>query len=274
MENKNHYRLKDQVVIVTGGCGLLGREYAHTFSNAGANVVIADIDKISARELANELTEKNGLNALGVGTDITNKDSVLSMTQKVNETFGHIDVLVNNAALDPKFDVHNEQKHQNSFEDFPLNLWNQYMNVNVTGMFLCSQAVAPSMLRQEKGVIINISSTYGLVGPDQRLYQDPDGRQTAYKPITYSVTKSAVIGLTRYLATYWAGKNIRVNTFSPGGVYSDHDEHFNEKYSFRTPMGRMANKSEYNEALLFLASDASSYMTGANLVIDGGWTAW
>ena len=156
-----------------------------------------------------------------------------------------------------------------------MELWNESVAVDLTGMFLCSQAVARPMLEQKSGVIINICSTYGVVGPDQRLYErDDPTQQRTYKPITYSVTKSAVLGLTRYLATYWSGKNIRVNALTLGGVFNEHDEEFVRRYSYRTPLGRMAEKSEYCGALLFVASDAASYMTGANLVVDGGWTAW
>jgi NAD(P)-dependent dehydrogenase (short-subunit alcohol dehydrogenase family) len=206
-------------------------------------------------------------------TDVTNRDQVRRAVDLGLRRFGRIDVLVNNAAIDPKFDRPLAREHAVTFEDFPIDTWNASMAVNVTGMFLCAQAVAGPMLERGSGVIINISSTYGLVGPDQRLYQAPD-QPPLFKPVTYSVTKAAVLGLTRYLATYWAGKNIRVNTLTLGGVQNDQDEGFVARYSARTPIGRMARPGEYAGALLFLASDASSYMTGANLVVDGGWTAW
>jgi NAD(P)-dependent dehydrogenase (short-subunit alcohol dehydrogenase family) len=161
-----------------------------------------------------------------------------------------------------------------SFEDYPLDAWKAALEVNLTGMFLCCQAaVKPMLAHGKKGSIINICSTYGLVAPDQRIYQR-DGQQTSYKPVYYSVTKAGVLGLTRYLSAYYAGTEIRVNALTPGGVFNNHDEAFLKAYTARTVMGRMANKDEMNGALLFLASDASSYMTGSNLVVDGGWTAW
>ena len=160
-----------------------------------------------------------------------------------------------------------------TFENYPLEMWNKALDVNLTGMFLSCQAAVKPMLAQGRGVIVNICSMYGLVGPDQRLYQR-EGQPQRYKPVYYSVTKAGVLGLTRYLATYYAGKNIRVNALTPGGVYNGHEEAFLQAYSARAVLGRMAEKDEMNGALLFLASDASSYMTGANLVVDGGWTAW
>jgi 2-deoxy-D-gluconate 3-dehydrogenase len=165
------------------------------------------------------------------------------------------------------------EQHSQTFEDFPLEDWNQALGVNLTGSFLACQAVAGPMRHQGSGSIVNICSTYGLVGPDQRIYQRA-GEAPRYKPVYYSVTKAGILGLTRYLATYFAGTNIRVNALTPGGVYNDHDDEFVRNYSARTVLGRMARKDEMNGALLFLASDASSYMTGANLVVDGGWTAW
>jgi 2-deoxy-D-gluconate 3-dehydrogenase len=160
-----------------------------------------------------------------------------------------------------------------AFEDYPLDAWQAALDVNLTGMFLCCQAAVRPMLERGKGVIVNICSTYGLGGPDQRIYQR-DGKQLVYKPVYYTVTKAGVLGMTKYLATYYAGKNIRVNALTPGGVFNNHDETFTQAYSARTVLGRMANKDEMSSALLFLASDASSYMTGSNLVVDGGWTAW
>lgn len=269
------FDLHGRVTVLTGGAGLLGREYAVTLAEAGAHVVIADINVQAARKLAVEVTEHSGIEARGVETDVSSKSSVQTMVEQTLAAFGQVDILINNVALDPKFDVKHAAEHVNAFENYPLDLWNQGLAVNLTGMFLCAQAVGQPMLAQGKGVIVNVSSTYGLVGPDQRLYKrDDPAAPKVYKPVVYSVTKSAVLGLTRYLATYWAGKNIRINALTPGGVFNDHDPGFVERYSYRTPLGRMADRSEYCGALLFLVSDASSYMTGANLVVDGGWTAW
>jgi 2-deoxy-D-gluconate 3-dehydrogenase len=186
---------------------------------------------------------------------------------------GSLDVLVNSAALDPKFDPTHARDNSNAFESFPLKAWQEAVDVNLTGPFLVTQAVCRQMVKQGRGSIINICSTYGLGGPDQRLYDIP-GQPRAYKPVYYTVTKSGILGLTKYLATYYANTEIRVNTLSPGGVFNDHEEHFVKNYSSRTVLGRMARQDEMNGALLFLASDASSYMTGGNVVVDGGWTAW
>ncbi|HSM24370.1 MAG TPA: SDR family oxidoreductase, partial [Anaerolineaceae bacterium] len=187
--------------------------------------------------------------------------------------FGSLNVLVNSAAMDPKFDNEHAGTHNNSFEDYPVEMFRESLDVNLTGMFLCSQAAVKAMLTDKKGSIINICSTYGLVGPDQRLYER-EGQPKQYKPVFYTVSKAGVLGLTKYLATYYMGTQIRVNALTPGGVYNQHDEIFTERYSARTVLGRMAEQDEMNGACLFLASDASSYMTGANLVVDGGWTAW
>jgi NAD(P)-dependent dehydrogenase (short-subunit alcohol dehydrogenase family) len=268
------FNLHDRTILLTGGAGLLGQEFAATLAAAQAHVVIADINQEAAQSLATEITAKSGVKALGLEMDVSDRSSVHTAVKQTLDTFGQIDVLINNAAIDPKFDPAHRVEHTGAFEDYPLELWNQSLAVNLTGMFLCAQAVAQPMLTQGKGAIINISSIYGLVGPDQRLYENAEDTTPVYKPITYSVTKSAVTGLTRYLATYWAGKNIRVNTLTLGGVFNQHEDEFVQRYSARTPLGRMAQRSEYNSALLFLASDASAYMTGANLVVDGGWTAW
>jgi 2-deoxy-D-gluconate 3-dehydrogenase len=195
------------------------------------------------------------------------------MVRRTLKAFGRLDLLVNNAAIDPKFDATGKGKHTSAFEDYPLELWNRSLAVNVTGMFLCAQAVARPMLAQRSGTIINVSSISGLVGPDQRLYERR-GRPRTCKPGGYSVTKGAVLGLTAYRAAYWSGRNIRVNTLTLGGVYNKHDRTFTKRYSARAPIGRMADRTEYRGAVVFLASDASSYMTGSNLVVDGGWTAW
>jgi NAD(P)-dependent dehydrogenase (short-subunit alcohol dehydrogenase family) len=268
------FDLSGQVAVVTGGAGLLGFEFCRTLAEAGAEVVLADLDVQAAARAANTLQSAN-LQVYPVCTDITNKDSVDDMVGATIRRFGRLDILVNSAALDPKFDPQHQGGHSLAFEGFPLEAWNQALSVNLTGAFLCCQAAAHPMLKQEHGVFINICSTYGLVGPDQRLYERKgEGEPRQYKPVYYSVTKAGILGLTRYLATYYAGKNIRANALTPGGVYNNHDDVFLKAYSARAVMGRMARSDEMNGALLFLASDASSYMTGANLVVDGGWTAW
>jgi NAD(P)-dependent dehydrogenase (short-subunit alcohol dehydrogenase family) len=197
------------------------------------------------------------------------------MVSAAIEKFGGLDILVNSAALDPKFDPQHSGGPADAFEEYPLESWNQALSVNLTGMFLCCQSAVRPMLEAGGGKIINICSMYGLVGPDQRLYRkEGEAEPSQFKPVYYSVTKAGVLGLTRYLATYYAGKNICVNALTPGGVYNGHDEVFLKAYAARSVLGRMARKDEMNGALLFLASEASSYMTGANLVVDGGWTAW
>lgn len=269
------FDLSGRVAIVTGGPGLLGREFCRTLAEAGAAVVVADINTKAAQEVAAALNQQS-YKAVAVTVDVTKPDSVKAMVETTLNTFGRLDILVNSAALDPKFDPEAIARGipAGSFEDYPLDQWKQALDVNLTGMFLCCQAAVKPMLAQgKKGSIINICSTYGLVAPDQRLYQR-EGKQVAFKPVYYSVTKAGVLGLTRYLAAYYAGTAIRVNALTPGGVYNDHDEAFLKAYSARTVMGRMAQKHEMNGALLFLASDASSYMTGSNVVVDGGWTVW
>jgi len=261
-----------KTAIVTGGVGLLGKEFCITLAQAGANVVVADLNGTAAEQTALGLVN-SGYRSLGVAVDVTNPQSTTAMVEKTLNAFGSVDVLVCSAAMDPKFDDQHSGQHRNTFEDYPLDAWKGALDVNLTGLFLCAQAAVNPMLKQGNGVIINICSTYGLVGPDQRIYIKP-GQPQQFKPVYYSVTKAGVLGLTRYLATYYAGKNIRVNALTPGGVYNNHDETFLNNYSARTVLGRMANKDEMSGALLFLASDASSYMTGSNLVVDGGWTAW
>ena len=269
---RDAFDLAGRVSIVTGGAGLLGKEFSRTLAESGAGVVISDLDADAASQTAEEL-QGGDREVIAVSTDVTNPDAVNEMVELVLTQYGRVDILVNSAALDPKFDPNHPTHELIEFEDFPLEAWNQALAVNLTGLFLSSQAVMRPMLEQESGVIINLCSTYGLVGPDQRIYEQP-GQPKRYKPVYYSVTKAGVLGLTRYLATYYAGKGIRVNALTPGGVFSGHDEEFVRQYSARTVLGRMARPDELNAALLFLASDASSYMTGANLVVDGGWTAW
>jgi NAD(P)-dependent dehydrogenase (short-subunit alcohol dehydrogenase family) len=267
------FNLSGKVAVVTGGAGLLGAEFCRTLAQAGAAVAVVDNNTEAAIIVSRDLTTC-GYQALAVPADITKPGSVHAMQDAILEAFGRLDILVNSAALDPKFDVqHTPPALSGAFEDFPLETWQQAMDVNLTGMFLVCQAAVRCMLAQAGGVIINVSSMYGMVGPDQRLYQHK-GHPPRYKPVYYSVTKAGVLGLTKYLAAYYAGRNIRVNALTPGGVFNGQDETFLQEYSARAVLGRMAEKDEMNGALLFLATQASSYMTGANLVVDGGWTAW
>ncbi len=271
----DRFRLDGRVAVVTGGAGLLGAEFCRTLAEAGASVVVADVHLEAAERVADQL-HAHGASAFAFPLDVTRAQSTRELVAETLKRFSRLDILVNSAALDPKFDPQALAKGilPGRFEDFPLEMWNQALAVNLTGVFLVTQACVQPMLQQGKGSIINICSTYGLTGPDQRLYINEKGERIGYKPVYYTVTKAGVLGFTRYLAAYYAGTQIRVNALTPGGVYNQHDEHFVRNYSARTILGRMAQRDEMNGALLFLASDASSYMTGANLIVDGGWTAW
>lgn len=275
MTIQEKFDLTGRVAVVTGGVGLLGAEFCRTLAEAGAAVVVVDLNESASQAVSDSLTS-SGYKTLAVPTDITQPDSVNALVHKTLTTFGRLDILVNSAALDPKFDPDavNKGITPGAFEDYPLDLWNSALNVNLTGMFLMTQACVKPMIEQDKkGSIINICSTYGLNGPDQRIYVR-EGKRVAFKPVYYTVTKAGVMGFTKYLAAYYAGTNIRVNALTPGGVFNNHEEYFVKNYSAKTIIGRMANKDEMNGALLFLASDASSYMTGNNVIVDGGWTAW
>jgi len=267
------FSLKGHGAVVTGGAGLLGKEFCRTLAQAGAGVVLADLNAEAALATAEEL-RKEGLNVIHAALDVTQPDSVQAMVDACVDDFGRLDVIVNSAAMDPKFDASQPGQHRNTFEDYPLEMWKQAMEVNLTGVFLCCQAAARQMVAQgNSGSIINICSTYGLVPPDQRIYEKP-GQPKQFKPAFYTTTKAGVLGLTKYIASYYAETKIRANCLTPGGVYNNHDETFTRNYAYRTIMGRMAERDEMNGALLFLASDASSYMTGGNVIVDGGWTAW
>lgn len=275
MSIQDKFHLEGRVAVVTGGAGLLGREFCRTLAEAGAAVMVVDLDAETAGKVAAAL-DATGYHARAIATDITQPEAVQKLVASTLKELGRIDILVNSAALDPKFDADALARGitPGKFEDFPLEQWQVALDVNLTGMFLVTQACVKPMVDQgARGSIINICSTYGLNGPDQRIYIK-DGKRLAFKPVYYTVTKAGVLGFTKYLAAYYAGTEIRANALTPGGVFNDHDETFARNYSSRTILGRMARKDEMNGALLFLASDASSYMTGSNVVVDGGWTAW
>ncbi len=263
------FDLKDKVAIVTGALGLLGKEHCRALAEAGAKVVATDVDGAGCEAFARELT-----NAIGLGADITKQASVVALRDAVIARFGRVDVLVNNAAINDKFESPAAAAELSKFENYPLALWQRSLDVNVTGMFLCCQTIGAVMAQHRAGSIVNVASTYGIVAPDQSLYVQPDGTQSFYKSAAYPVTKGAVISFTRFLAAYWGEKNVRVNALSPGGVENGQDSWFIDAYAKRTPLKRMARPNDYRGAVVFLASDESAYMTGANLVVDGGWTAW
>jgi len=264
------FSLKEKIAVVTGALGLLGKNHCQALAEAGANVVVCDLDERECARFASTLTSLS----LGIAADITDKKSVIDLKNKVLSNYGKIDILVNNAAINDKFEDPLSALEESKFENYPVKMFKESLNVNVTGMFLCSQILGSEMADKRYGTIINIASTYGIVAPDQSIYKNDKGEQTFYKSAAYPVTKGAVISFTKFLAAYWGNKGVRVNTLSPGGVKTNQEDFFVKNYSSKTPLGRMAYPTDYKGALVFLASDASSYMTGANLIVDGGWTAW
>ena len=265
MNYKNLFNLEGQVVLLVGASGLLGKQYSESLSKSGANVVLADLNFSECKKLESSLKKKFDVTPLSVKVDITKKQSINEMVKKVMKRYSKIDILINNAIF-----PEGPKERSIEFENFSLSVWNKVLSVNLTGVFLTSQEVGKIMVKQKRGNIINISSIYGLTGADQRIYR----KSKLNSSPAYAVTKSGILNLTRYLASYWHDKGIRVNTLSLGGVKNDQDAIFVKNYSYKTMMGRMASKYDYSGAILFLASNASSYMTGSNLVVDGGWTSW
>jgi NAD(P)-dependent dehydrogenase (short-subunit alcohol dehydrogenase family) len=268
------FSLRDRVAVVTGALGLLGREHCRALADAGASVVAVDLDGDACRAFAAELPLGDAAEHAGVAANVADAASVGGLRDVVIGRYGHVDVLVNNAAINDMFENPQRAGAASMFEEYPVEMFRRALDVNVTGMFLCTQSLGAVMASAGRGSIINIASTYGIVAPDQSLYRRPDGTQEFFKSAAYPVTKGAVISFTRFVAAYWGRAGVRANTLSPGGVENGQDEHFVEEYSRRTPLGRMAHATDYRGALVYLASDASEYMTGANLVVDGGWTAW
>ena len=265
------FSLANKVVVVTGGAGLLGQVFCQALVDVGAHVAIVDLNLESAETVAKRINKSEAQKVVAVGSDINSPESVTQMVANVVKQLGRIDVLVNNAAskgssLDAFFE---------SFEDYSLKTWREVMSVNIDGLFLVAQAVGKQMKKQGGGSIIQTSSIYGVVAPDQRIYEGSEyNGRPINTPAVYSASKSAVNGLTNYLATYWASSKIRVNSLTPGGIASGQNSEFNKKYSNRVPLGRMGEASELVGALIYLASDASSYVTGQNLIVDGGLSAW
>jgi len=266
------FDVRGRVVVVTGGLGQLGRQFAGALVGRGAQVAVVDLD-IAARVDATYGPEKAGLGYFFVEGDVTSRASLERALQQIEQRWGPPYALVNNAALDsPPGAAAGEN---GPFEEYPEASWDRVMEVNAKGVFLACQVFGGRMARAGRGSIINIASIYGLVSPDQRIYEyRRRGGEAFFKPVAYSASKSAVLNLTRYLATYWAPHGVRVNTLTFAGVFNNQDEEFLKGYCAKVPLGRMAREDEYNGAVIFLCSDASSYMTGSNVVLDGGFTAW
>jgi NAD(P)-dependent dehydrogenase (short-subunit alcohol dehydrogenase family) len=263
------FSLEGKTAIVTGGTGLIGKKHCEALALAGANVIVADISEKTTTDFAASL----GKRAIGISLDVTNSLSLEKAKTEILSRFGSIDILVNNAAINDMFENPEMAAELSAFEKYPIESFRKSLEVNVLGVFLCSQIFGLEMAKQGSGSIINVASTYGMVGPDQTIYKNQKGEQTFFKSPSYPTTKGAILNFTRYLAAYWGKQGVRVNTLSPGGVENSQDEFFIQQYSAKTLLGRMAQPTDYQGALIFLASDASMYMTGANLVVDGGWTA-
>ncbi|ODT84234.1 MAG: short-chain dehydrogenase [Nitrosomonadales bacterium SCN 54-20] len=268
------FDLSGRVVLISGATGLLGTEFALATASAGANLVLGDLDSDRLESLKNQIASaypdtKTWVQVL----DVTRTDSCRSIAQSCETWFGRIDAVIHSAAIDPKFEQDSDTSRFSKFTEFPGELWQSSLDVNLTGAFYLAQATCKLMEKTGKGSVVFLGSNYGLVGPDQRIYKKRGREHQTYKPAVYSVCKAGLLGLTKFLAAYYMNTSIRINMLTPSGVWNQHDSEFVDNYSSRTTLGRMSEKNEYRGAIIFLASDASSYMTGANLVIDGGWTA-
>ena len=270
------FSLKGRVIVITGAAGLLGKKHAEAIATCGGTPILLDLSETAVVEIAKSLAEKYSVEAKGFRVDITNEFQVEKNAKLIFNNFGKIDGLVNNAANNPKVEK-SKSKNFSRLENFPIEVWNQDISVGLTGAFICSKHYGYQISKNPNGgSIVNISSDLGLIAPDQRLYSKlgtPDEMQSV-KPITYSIVKTGIIGLTRYLATYWPEKNIRCNAICPGGIENGQPETFINELSSRIPMNRMARADECQGTLVWMLSDGSSYLNGAVVSVDGGRTAW
>lgn len=270
--------VKGKVCVVTGGGGLIGMKHSEAILEGGGIPVLLDIVPQGMERVKKSLLEEYGDDAKveTIVTDITDREKLEAVRNCLMHKYGHIDVLINNAANNPKVEGGSKNLGAIRFHNFPVEMWNQDIAVGLTGAFLCAQVFGEQMEKQQKGVILNISSDYGIIAPDQRIYRKegiPEDQQTV-KPVSYSVVKHGIIGLTKYLAVYWANKGIRVNTLCPASLYNGQDEEFVSKISQLIPLGRMSNPDEYVCTILYMISDAATYMTGSTIILDGGRTIW
>lgn len=270
------FSLKDNLVIVTGGAGLLGKQHVDALLEAGADVVIFDINDNALKSMKEHCLKEYKKDILALKVDITKEEEILLAKEQIFKKFKKFpNILINNAAIDPKFEKESKV-NKSRLENFDLNQWNLEISVGLSGAMLCSKIFGVEMAKNSKGIILNIASDLGVIAPDQRLYKQDglaDDEQNV-KPVTYSVIKHGLIGLTKYIATYWADKGVRCNAFAPGGVFNNHPDDFLNKITPLIPMKRMAELDEYKASIVFLCSDASSYMNGATLNMDGGRSVW
>lgn len=275
MQTSNPFDLSDRVIIVTGGAGLLGRQHAEAIASAGGLPVLLDVNRDRADAAAAEIGKRHGRQIPAFACDITAPSEIEAVCASLQRRYDRIDGLVNNAANNPKVEDGGGIEFSR-LENFPMDVWLNDIAVGLTGAFICSRVFGAAMAARRSGVILNIASDLSVIAPDQRLYQQASRpkEQQPVKPVTYSVVKAGLVGLTRYLATYWADQGIRCNALSPGGIFNGQPDEFVQRLTGLIPMGRMASSDEYNGAVTFLLSDASRYMTGQNIIIDGGRTVW
>lgn len=274
----NKFDLNKKTALITGSAGLLGLKHVEALLEINSSVILTDINRDSLESSVSDLkarySEKKIYSYL---MDITNSNSIKSVLQNLLENQIRVDILINNAAIDPKVGKDSNLLNSSRLENFSLDEWNRQINVGLTGAFLCTKVFGSQMAKDKKGgVIVNIASDLSVIAPDQRLYYDENLNdfEQSVKPVTYSVIKFGIIGLTKYISTYWADKGIRCNALSPGGIFNYQKEEFLKRVSKLIPLGRMANVDEYKSAIQFLCSDASSYMNGHNLILDGGRSVW
>ena len=270
------FNLDGNVVVITGAAGLLGRKHAEAVAAYGGTPVLLDLSQEAVDIIAHQLNEQYNVKAKGYAVNITNESQIEKNANLLIEEYGRIDGLVNNAANNPKIED-SAEKNFSRLENFPLNIWHQDIEVGLTGAFLCAKHYGYKIAQNiNGGSIVNISSDLGLISPDQRLYNKPGlaEEKQPVKPVTYSVVKTGIIGLTRYLSTYWIDKNVRCNAICPGGVENGQPEEFLKEVYLRIPMKRLAKDYEYQGVLLWMLSNASSYLNGSVIPIDGGRTVW
>lgn len=269
------FRLDKKIAVITGGAGLLGQKHAEAIASVGGRPILLDIDANKLKKAKDRIKLQSGYDVDCFNVDITDGESLRNCSATIHNNIGEVDILINNASMTVESNA-GDTGYFAPFPEYPINYWNKAIQVGLTGTFLCSQVFGSLMAKKNSGVILNIASDVGVISPDHRIYK-PEGEYPGVAfntPISYVAIKAGLIGMTRYLATYWAKEGVRVNALSPAGVYNGHDERFVKRLTNLIPMGRMATQDEYKGAIVFLCSEASKFMTGFNLIMDGGRTAW